>query len=64
MRQVKRDNARSTPPAITSSGSSQPFLGLPSPLLVGPDRLSNYASPVFVVLLIKVLYVKQDQPCG
>ena len=34
------------------------------PLLVGPDRLSNYAPPVFVILLIKVLYVKQDQPCG
>ena len=63
MRQVKRDNARSTPPAITSSGSSQPFPGLP-PALGGPDRLSNYAPPVFVVLLIKVLYVKQDQPCG
>lgn len=43
----------------------QPALSRPSPhLLVGPDRLSNYAPPVFVMLLIKVLYVKQDQPCG
>lgn len=36
----------------------------PAFLSVGPDRLSNYVLPVFVVLLIKVLYVKQEQHCG
>lgn len=33
-------------------------------LSVEPDRLSNYVVPVFVILLIKVLYVKQAQHCG
>lgn len=33
-------------------------------LSVGPDRLSNYVVLLFVILLIKVLYVKQAQHCG
>lgn len=65
MRQVKRDNARSTPPAITSLAPASLFTrAFFSSLAVGPDRLSNYVLPVFVILLIKVLYVKQKQHCG